>query len=35
VSANGVYAYTSTGVFPTDSFNSTNYWVDVMFVPGS
>jgi len=35
VSANGVFAYTATGTFPTDTWNSTNYWVDVMFVPGS
>jgi hypothetical protein len=34
-SANGVYAYSSTSVFPTNSFNSTNYWVDVLFAPGS
>ncbi len=28
--ANGVYRYGSAG-FPTDSFGSTNYWVDVLF----
>ncbi|WP_255769406.1 DUF4082 domain-containing protein [Pseudarthrobacter sulfonivorans] len=28
--ANGVYRYGSSG-FPTDSFRSTNYWVDVVF----
>lgn len=28
---NGVYRYGSGGGFPTDSFNSTNYWVDVLF----
>jgi hypothetical protein len=28
---NGVYAY-GTGGFPTGSWNSTNYWVDVVFV---
>jgi hypothetical protein len=33
--ANGVYAYSATSVFPTGSFNSTNYWVDVLFAPGS
>ncbi len=27
---NGVYRYGPTG-FPTDTFNSTNYWVDVVF----
>jgi Domain of unknown function (DUF4082)/Fibronectin type III domain/Bacterial Ig domain len=32
-SANGVYAYSSTTTFPTSTWNSTNYWVDVMFVP--
>ena len=30
--ANGVYRYGSTaGAFPTTSFNSENYWVDVVF----
>ena len=29
----GVYAYSSTNTFPTSSFGSTNYWVDVLFVP--
>ena len=29
---NGVYRYGSTA-FPTDSFNNTNYWVDVLFTP--
>ncbi|GGF48072.1 hypothetical protein GCM10011321_43070 [Youhaiella tibetensis] len=28
---NGVYAYGSTSVFPSDSFGATNYWVDVTF----
>jgi hypothetical protein len=28
--ANGVYRYTTTG-FPTLSYNSANYWVDVLF----
>jgi hypothetical protein len=28
---NGVYAYGSTSTFPTGSWNSTNYWVDVIF----
>lgn len=31
---NGVYRYGSGG-FPTETFNSTNYWVDVMFEPGN
>ncbi|KAA0271696.1 MAG: DUF4082 domain-containing protein [Acidobacteria bacterium] len=29
--ANGVYAYGPAGVFPTSTFNATNYWVDVVF----
>jgi hypothetical protein len=31
--ANGVYIYTTStsGVFPTASYSSTNYWVDVVF----
>jgi hypothetical protein len=32
-SANGVYAYGSASSFPTSSYNSTNYWVDVLFAP--
>ncbi len=28
---NGVYAAGSLGVFPTNSFNAANYWVDVVF----
>ena len=27
----GVYRYSSTPVFPNSTFNSTNYWVDVVF----
>lgn len=30
---NGVYAYGSSGLFPTESYNSTNYYVDVAFRP--
>jgi hypothetical protein len=30
--SNGVYAYGSTTSFPSVSYNSTNYWVDVVFV---
>ncbi len=30
---NGVFKYGVGGVFPDDSFNGTNYWVDVTFVP--
>ncbi|MFF4774286.1 DUF4082 domain-containing protein [Microtetraspora fusca] len=29
---NGVYAYSATNTFPTNTFQSTNYWVDVVFV---
>ena len=28
---NGVYKYGASGSFPTDTFNSGNYWVDVLF----
>ncbi len=28
---NGVFAYSSTSTFPTSSYNSTNYWVDVIY----
>ncbi|CAN7756162.1 DUF4082 domain-containing protein [Rhizobium leguminosarum] len=30
---NGVYAYGSSGLFPSASYNSTNYYVDVAFRP--
>jgi Domain of unknown function (DUF4082)/Fibronectin type III domain/Bacterial Ig domain len=29
----GVYSYTSTSIFPTNSFGATNYWVDLDFEP--
>ncbi|MEO8626620.1 MAG: DUF4082 domain-containing protein, partial [Betaproteobacteria bacterium] len=29
--ANGVYLYSAGSAFPTNSFKSTNYWVDVVF----
>ncbi len=32
---NGVYIYGLGPQFPPASFNSTNYWADVLFVPGS
>ena len=32
-SVNGVFALSSTSIFPTSSFNATNYWVDVLFAP--
>src|SRR5258708_40104624 len=28
---NGVYNYGSSSSFPTQSFNASNYWVDVVF----
>ena len=31
VSPNGVYAYSSSSVFPNSSFDSTNYWVDIVY----
>ena len=31
VGGNGVYAYSGTTTFPTNSFRDTNYWVDVVF----
>ncbi len=30
---NGVFAYGATSVFPTQTFNAANYWVDVVFQP--
>ena len=32
---NGLYRYTSTNAFPNSSFNSSNYWIDVVFATGS
>ncbi len=32
---NGVYKYGAASTFPTNSYNSTNYWVDVVFTPGA
>ena len=34
-SPNGVYAYGGSSLFPSSSYNDTNYWVDVLFAPGS
>jgi hypothetical protein len=31
--ANGLYAYSPTNTFPTNTFNATNYWVDLIFTP--
>jgi hypothetical protein len=33
--SNGVYAYAGTTAFPNSTFQSTNYWVDVVFSPGA
>ena len=30
-SGDGVYKYSATSTFPTSTYNSTNYWVDVVF----
>ncbi len=32
---NGVYAYGSNSLFPTTTFQATNFWVDVMFNPST
>jgi RHS repeat-associated protein len=32
---NGVYHQSPTGGFPTDTFESSNYWVDVVFTTGA
>jgi hypothetical protein len=34
-SPNGVYRYSTTHAFPSSSFQSANYWVDVLFAPGT
>ena len=34
-SANGLYAYAGAPMFPTESFNASNYWVDPVFVPAA
>ncbi len=31
---NGVYAYGASSAFPNQTWNSANYWVDVVFQPG-
>jgi hypothetical protein len=28
---NGVYLYAGSPALPTDTYNATNYWVDVVF----
>jgi hypothetical protein len=32
-SANGVYAYGASSAFPTNTYEASNYWVDVLFAP--
>ena len=32
---NGAYAYGLTSAFPGDSFNASNYWIDVIFTTGN
>lgn len=32
---NGVFGYGSTSIFPTNGFNASNYWVDVVFSPSA
>ena len=34
-SNNGVYTYGASNLFPTSTFNATNYWVDVVFSSSS
>ena len=33
--SNGIYKYTAASAFPTNTFQSSNYWVDIVFAPGS
>ncbi len=33
LSANGVFTYGNSSAFPTSSFEASNYWVDVTFLP--
>jgi hypothetical protein len=33
LAAGGVYAYGSSSTFPTDTYNASNYWVDVVYSP--
>jgi hypothetical protein len=32
---NGVYAYGASTSFPSNTYNASNYWVDVVFSPGT
>jgi hypothetical protein len=31
VGGNGVYVYSATSTFPTNTFRASNYWVDIVF----
>src|SRR5206468_1752630 len=33
--ANGIYLYTASPAFPTETYQAENYWVDVVFTPTS
>ena len=33
LASGGVYAYGSGNVFPSSTFNATNYWIDVVYSP--
>jgi len=33
--ANGIYSYGPASTFPTSTYKSTNYWVDVTYIPAS
>jgi hypothetical protein len=33
LASGGVYVYGSGNVFPSNSFNASNYWVDVVYSP--
>ena len=35
IGGNGVYAYGAGGILPTQTYNASNYWVDVLFVPAN
>jgi Domain of unknown function (DUF4082)/Viral BACON domain/Bacterial Ig domain/Putative binding domain, N-terminal len=32
---NGIYSYSSSSVFPSSTYNSANYWVDVVYIPAT
>ena len=34
-SGNGVYVYSGSSAFPSNTFNAENYWVDVVFTPST